>query len=143
MKTSVEKTVSSFRVICLHPPLADCIGIPATFGLQDKSSNLYEGERHADGAMVFEGELTVKYAESGQPDFAGSFAQGPKGGRFLYLSLGCREGNAWNWLRRIKIPLSGLTAEQLSAGGVLEATIDGQRSGTVPLVGGGWIVRDT
>ncbi len=51
---------------------------------------------------------------------------------------------AGNGVRRIKIPLTAITWQQVESAlanhAALEATVDGTGSGTVPLVGDGWSI---
>jgi hypothetical protein len=86
------------------------------------------------------------------PNFLGEFAQGPRGGRFVYVNSGARAGQTGTpWDRRAKISLESITSTQVKAvlakpGLVLEARIAGTgRDGgpacaTVPLLGAGWQV---
>ncbi len=68
-------------------------------------------------------ELEFRVDLSGErPNFLGPFAQGTPQERFAYLCWGHFHGPAWIGFRRAKIPLGGLTHEQLS-GGEVRATI--------------------
>jgi hypothetical protein len=132
---------STLRIICLDPPAQDKT---VQFGVQDKSSQLLAGHTREDGALQF--EVTIQITHSGDTlDFAGTVVQGTKGSRFIYLSLGTQKADGWQWIRRLKVPLSGLTAsliqEAVSQASVLEAAVDGTRSGTVPLRNQGWVVK--
>lgn len=62
-----------------------------------------------------------KNPQTGQPDFAGPFAQGRPGERFIYLCWGERKGEAWDGFRRAKIHLSHLDW------GVVEAALKSGR----------------
>jgi hypothetical protein len=55
--------------------------------------------------------MNKKYAE---PKFSGSFVQGPSGGKFVYIDIGtyARQTDT-HWSRRLKIPLNGITWNQL------------------------------
>jgi hypothetical protein len=57
-----------------------------------------------------------------RPNFLGPFAHGTPQERFAYVCWGQFHGPAWIGFRRAKIPLSGLTKEQL-AKGEIQATI--------------------
>jgi hypothetical protein len=135
----------TLRIICLDPP--DLSEDPRVgFGLQDKSQQLTPGQSRPDGSLAFTATLKVKGTPGSQsPDFAGPYVHGTVQQRFLYLSLGTQQGSVWQWTRRIKVPLSGITwahiEEAGSKGGILEGTIDGTKSATVPLLGEGWIVQ--
>jgi len=125
----------TLRIICLHSPVDLCDDKDAVFGLQDKQQQLHSGITQADGSLLFECEVQVKF-KNDAPDFAGVYVHGTVGKRFLYLSLGKQNNGAGNWIRRLKIPLTGITTTQL--GNPLQALVDGHKSGTVELIGGGW-----
>ena len=56
----------------------------------------------------------------------GPFVQGPRGQRFVYLDIGTYAGQAEScWSRRLKVPLTGITAKMIAAGDVLEARVPG------------------
>jgi hypothetical protein len=143
MSSKHESAYVNIRVICLSPPQSDENGGKVIFGLQDKSQNLLPGQGRPDGSLQFECQLEArKQTDTEQPNWFGAYAHGTPGQRFLYLSLGYREGDGWHWIRRIKVPLSSITWAQIDEvnvnQAVLEATVDGGRSGTVRLVGEGW-----
>jgi hypothetical protein len=129
------------QITCVAPPPAAHEGQPTEFGVQDKQQLLQPGIVQPDGALVFSCEVNVKpHASSGAPDFGGPFVHGPAGTRFLYL--GWRPvGGAW--IKRFKIPLASINWEQLAAAqaGTLAARISAARSGTVALLGDGWVVN--
>jgi len=52
----------------------------------------------------------------GRPTFLGPCTQGPPAGRFVYINAGLRAGQTGTpWDRRAKIPLGGITAQQVAA----------------------------
>jgi hypothetical protein len=56
----------------------------------------------------------------------GPFVQGPPRQRFVYIDIGTCAGQADScWSRRLKIPLAGIPAKAIEAGGVLEARVPG------------------
>jgi hypothetical protein len=56
----------------------------------------------------------------------GPFVQGPRGKRFVYIDIGTYAGqSASSWGRRLKIPLDGIPAKFIAAGGILEARVPG------------------
>ncbi len=129
----------SLRVICEHPS-------PAPFGLQDKHRDIAEAEQLADGGLAFSLQLKVKQADTGQPNFTGTYAHGTVQDRFLYLTQKVRDGKGWRILKRLKIPLKSITWEQVEAvltnpNAVLQVTVSGHGTGTVPLLGDGWTVE--
>jgi len=108
----------------------------------------------------FECEARVRpNARTGEPNFLGNFVNGLPDERFLYLSWRPKDyrpvqpamGSA-SWTRRMKIHLSGITWQQIEeatqAGRVLEVSIQGTgkdggpNCASVPLMGGGWTVRN-
>lgn len=134
----------SIRVICLHSPQETCPEKDTVFGLQDKAQNLLSGQMAADGGLQFECTVVARsLATMSEPNLSGVYVHGTPIQRFLYLSLGRKDNDQWHWIRRIKIPLSGITWQHietaLTGQRILEATIDGQRAGTVSLLGMGWI----
>lgn len=148
------------RIICQSPPSPGPHG--AVFGLQDNSTTaewvVHPGRVVATRDLCFECDCRVRpHATTGSPNFLGPFVHGDASRRFLYLSWrpqGWRPGQPEpaGWLRRIKVHLSSITWEQIEKsaadGGVLEAILPGTgRDGgpscaSVPLVGGGWSVRN-
>ena len=126
-------------ITCDAPPPAIYQGQPTEFGLQDKQQALRTGAALPGGALRFDCELEIKpHAATGAPDFGGAFVHGPASARFLYL--GWRPpGGAW--IKRFKIPLAPIGWEQVAAAqaGALATRIDTTRSGTVALLGAGWV----
>jgi len=128
-------------VICVNPPVDAREGALA-FGLQDKARTLEFGRAQADGSLAFECELQTKPNVNGKPNFTGNFTHGTPEERFLYLTLlQVADGQI---VRRVKVHLKTITwaqVEEASQGEVLEASVDGRRTGSVPLLGEGWQVR--
>lgn len=62
-------------------------------------------------ALVFDFAVRLGTPRAdGLPNFVGPFAQGPAGGRFIYLGVGQRAGQLSSvWNRRIKVPLGGIS----------------------------------
>ena len=60
-------------------------------------------------------DLTVNVdLKDGTPNFLGSFTQGPKDARFIYVNSGTYAGQSDScWARRAKISLMNITAEQI------------------------------
>ena len=128
-------------ITCEAPP-AIHDGQPTEFGLQDKRQALHSGIPLPDGALRFSCAADVKpHATTGMPDFSGPFVHGPAGARFLYLSWRQPGGT---WIRRFKIPLTPISWEQIAAeqAGALAVRISATRSGTVALLGAGWMASD-
>jgi hypothetical protein len=118
------------RIIVENPPVR--------FAVQRGKAELLDATSASAKQQVFEFSVRARDDGSGgAPNFLGPFAQGPVGGRFVYVNS---EG------RRAKVPLGGITWSLIrdAAGSVIEARISGTaRDGgpacaTVPLLGGGW-----
>ncbi len=103
--------------------------------------------------LRFEFSARVVESADGGVDLRGPAVQGPRGGRFVYLTCGKRAGDPGSpWDRRAKVPLEPLRVRLGSAAprwteGEWEAQIEGVgRDGgpacaSVPLVGGEWTLR--
>ncbi len=119
----------TLNLICINPPP---VSAQLLFGLQDKKGNLQPGLSLADGRLCFTGEVAVT-RKTGDPDFGGPFVHGTPNERFLYLTYRTADGNI---IRRLKAPLKSITWQQIEQGHALEATLDGNRSGSGAFVGG-------
>lgn len=104
------------------------------FGLQKGSGATYETvqvQQAAGSDLVFTLTVKVKTGKDGQPDFSGTFVQGPASERFIYIDIGAMAGQtASPWSRRLKIPLRGITWEMVqqvmnSPGLALETRVPG------------------
>jgi hypothetical protein len=126
----IEVRELHIRVHVNNPPAATHEGKPAEFGLQDKTGKLTPGKLTADGALVF--ECMLKVSEADKPNFTGPYAQGTPKERFVYLSYRPVGGKAW--IKRIKVMLGSITAEQVAKGKTLETTVDGRRAARVDAV---------
>ena len=120
---------------------------------------IHAGESRSNSDIHFQCECRVRpHLGTGAPNFLGPLVQGDAARRFLYLSwrpVGWRPGQPEPpcpaWVRRIKVHLSPITWQQIDEavkiGGVLEAVVPGTgRDGgpscaSVPLIGGGWVVK--
>lgn len=102
-------------------------------------------------------DLTVAAARvGGVPRFFGEVAQGPPGGRFVYVCSGTLAGQAEScWTRRAKVPLAAVTWELVlralaDPAARLEARLHGcagdggPACATIKLLDGGWrLVRQS
>jgi hypothetical protein len=117
------------RIIVENPPVR--------FAVQRGKAELLAATSASAKQQVFEFSVRARDDRSDGPNFLGPYAQGPAGGRFVYVNS---EG------RRAKVPLGGITWSLIrkAAGSIIEARIAGTaRDGgpacaTVPLLGGGW-----
>jgi hypothetical protein len=127
----------SLRIIVENPPVR--------FAVQRGKDELLQATSTTAKQLVFEFSVRARDDRSDGPNFLGPFAQGPAGGRFVYVNSGTSAGEAGSpWTRRAKVPLGGITWSMIKKGSVIEARIEGTaRDGgpacaTVPLLGGGW-----
>lgn len=143
--TKTKAVPVAMHLICQTRPPDVYAGRPTEFGLQDKKQMLHPGVRMSAGAIRFNFTVTVERKPNrAKPKFGGPFVHGTADTPFVYL--GYREvQDGAPWIRRLKIHLSSITWAQVEAAQVgevvLEASVSGQGSGTVPLLGEGWQVR--
>lgn len=99
------------------------------FGLQNGHGSNYETvqtQRSAGKDLRFECSVRVSRAKDGSPNFLGPFAQGPAGGRFIYVDIGTAAGQTETcWSRRLKIPLYGITWQMINGANSLETRVPG------------------
>ena len=138
---ATENQQLHLRVDVLNPPrLAP--DDPVAFGLQDKDGSLTPGILQPDGSLRFECAVPVKLGGV-QPNFLGAFAHGTPQDRFLYLTWHNRATH--KIIQRVKIKLASITPAQVEAalaGKHLHVSISADRTGSVPLLGGGWQLTD-
>ena len=143
----MTKSSLSIRVICIDPSVSDPTNPKIRFGLQDKKKQLVDGTQTSAGDLVFEFVLDVKKHSDDTPNFTGVYAHGTRAERFVYLTLMNLEGESWTIIRRIKIPLKTITWAQVQTlieddSKILQVTVSGQGSATVPLLNGGWTIQE-
>ena len=119
----------TLRIVLEAPPPG------VDFGIQKGRGSLFEviqKQRSKGPDLSFEFSVGVRNADgSGTPDFSGPIVQGPRGGRFVYVDIGTLAGQLDTpWSRRLKVPLTGITADQIrrassASGGVLETRVPG------------------
>lgn len=142
----MERQVT-LRVIVESPPT------DVDFGVQEGHGNEYktiQKQRFTKQDLRFEFPIRVKEGKDGQPNFLGSFAQGPANQRFIYLDIGtCAGQTNTPWSRRLKIPLAGITwpmIEQASdASHIIEVRVPGTGKDGGPTCGtvknfSGWML---
>jgi Family of unknown function (DUF5990) len=120
-----------FRIVLEKPPAG------FDFGLQKGRGNAYrtvQKQRSAARDLCFEfSARAISDGKSATPNLVGPFVQGPHGARFVYIDIGAYAGQAHTTIgRRLKIPLSGITAETLRQGThpapiILETRVPGTR----------------
>lgn len=146
-QTTVGNQVVHLRLTCVTPPSHTDDSGRAEFGLQDRTHMIHRGHAHADGSVSY--EIPVPVARQGATNavrFLGPYVHGTAAAPFLYLSVKRPQAGPEPWIRRLKIPLTGLTWDQVDATpglSVFAARVSGNGSGTVPLLDGGWTRQDT
>jgi hypothetical protein len=108
----MEKELA-FRIILEKPPAG------VDFALQKgKSTSCEHIQKQRSGAKDLRFEFNARAvltAKGADPNLLGPFVQGPTGERFVYLDIGVAAGQIdSSWSRRLKIPLTSITAETLS-----------------------------
>jgi hypothetical protein len=93
------------RITIREPPAG------VRFKVQRGKNELLDPRRTSAREIVFEFPIRVRNDRpDGSPNFLGPFAQGPAGGRFVYVNSGTMAGESVSrWTRRAKIPLGGIT----------------------------------
>jgi hypothetical protein len=114
----------TLRIIIERPPPG------VDFALQKGRGSAYEPvqkQRSEGKDLVFEFHPAIKEPVSDDmAALSGPFVQGPPRQRFVYVDIGTYAGQADScWSRRLKIPLAGIPAKMIRAGGVLEARVPG------------------
>jgi uncharacterized protein DUF5990 len=114
----------TLRIVVESPPPG------VDYALQKGSGSTYETEqkqRSDGGDLAFAFTPAIREGVSdGMSALSGPFVQGPPRGRFVYIGIGTYAGQADSrWSGRMKVPLAGITAKMIAAGGVLEARVPG------------------
>jgi Family of unknown function (DUF5990) len=141
----------TFRILLETPPAG------VDFGLQKGRGSIYEVIQKqrsgpSDPSFIFTAGVKGVSKDPGVPDFTGSFIQGPRGQRFIYIDIGSAAGQTDSpWSRRLKIPLSGITWDMIEQAAdnprmVLETRVAGAGRDGGPTCGtvkpfDGWNVR--
>jgi len=143
----MEREVT-LRIILERPPGGVDIGVQEGHGGDYKT---VQTQRYTKQDLRFVFPIRVKEGKNGQPNFLGSFAQGPAHSRFIYLDIGTFAGQTNTpWSRRLKIPLAGITwpmIEKASDTSVIETRVPGTGRDGGPTCGtvkqfSGWVLSD-
>lgn len=129
---TAKKLTIPVRIVWNERSSREYEGKPTEFGLQDTNQKVHPGTKAPDGATHFECMVEVRRdPKIRRIVFAGPFAHGPTTARFLYLSWRLVDASKGSWIRRVKIPLSAVTVEQIDAiekeGGLLQTDVTGRR----------------
>ena len=123
----MERQVT-LRVIVERPPGGVDIGVQEGHGNDYKT---VQTQKFTKQDLQFEFPIRVKEGKNGQPNFLGSFAQGPANSRFIYLDIGTYAGQInTQWSRRLKIPLTGITWPMIEQASDAAVTIEVRVPGT-------------
>jgi hypothetical protein len=106
------------------------------FGLQKGAGSKYETvqtQRSIAQELSFKFSVKVKADRQKDefPKFSGEFVQGPATNKFIYIDIGTCAGQTGSiWSRRLKIPLTGITWNEIdqltdNPGSVLETRVPG------------------
>lgn len=115
------------RIVVEKPPAG------VDYALQKGHGNPYEPvqlQRSGNKDLTFEFAVSVR-GEGALAVLGGPFAQGPSGGKFVYIDIGTYAGMKESpWGRRLKVPLTGITGamiERVAKDGksVLETRVQG------------------
>lgn len=119
-------TEITLRITAIEPPAG------VVFSLQRGQDEIVSPVRSDGSDLTFEAPARVRDDGSGgEPNFLGPFVSGPKGGRFVYIRVGQSAGDHFSpWSRRVKIPLGGITWEQVREAASAKQPISATYAGT-------------
>lgn len=132
------------RITLVNPPAG------VRFALQRGKAELEMPSMSTGENLSFDFSVRIGDREDERPNFLGPFAQGPRGGRFVYVNSGTLAGQRDScWTRRAKVGLMDIgwdLVDQVLAqpSRLLEAQIAGKAGdggpacATVRLLGDGW-----
>jgi hypothetical protein len=119
----------TLRIVLEKPPAG------VDFGLQKGRGSTYETiqkQRSKAKDLHFEFTIGVKPSrKDGTPALVGPLVHGPPAARFIYIDIGTCAGQMDSrWSRRLKIPLSSITADMIdrvlaNSESVLETRVPG------------------
>lgn len=123
------------RITLIEPPAG------VMFSLQDRANVLSQQTLSTGANITF--QLEIERDAGG--GVRGKFAMGPPAQRFLYICSGTSAGQTDTcWSRRAKISLMNLPAGSAMEGEIQGCARDGGPAcATVPLLRGGWLVRES
>ena len=142
----MAKQVITMRVLCIDVPTSAAGFEDIQFGLQDKDKRLLYGSTNTNDQRQYDFTLSVQQHSDETPNFTGAYAHGDRTNRFLYLTLMGQRDDDWKIIKRIKIQLRSITWDQVQAvlddaSRLLEVTVSGKGTATVPLLGDGWVAK--
>lgn len=114
----------------MAPPAGVDIGLQCGKG---SDFQIVQKQRTTGKDLTFDAVVQVKGQRAdGTPNFAGTFVQGPAGGKFLYLDIGTLAGQKNTpWTRRLKVHLASITWKQVQqVAGDTKLLLEGRWPGT-------------
>jgi hypothetical protein len=123
----------NFRII-LQAPTPGVV-----YGLQKGKGSTYETVQKQvsnSSDLIFQFNVEAKQDDDDSPIFLGPYTQGTPQDRFVYIDIGTYAGQKDSkWSRRLKIPLSGISArtlKTLSENDILECKVPGSEKNGSP-----------
>lgn len=147
MAKAVENSrIVRLRITCVTPPPVPPDATGVHFGVQDRQEMIAPGHLQPDGSLQFEIDVVcIHQPGASEIRWRGSYVHGKPSAPFLYLSLRSDSVQPTGWIRRLKVPLPCLSWDQVEVTQgtpYFAASISGSSSGTVPLLGGGWMPQE-
>ena len=142
-----------FRIQLVDPPVNYAFCLQRGKGAKAERLNYIEILERDEQTVEFELEVIVRKAKnSPEPDYFGTFVQGPIGARFFYICIGAVvETGDPAWSGRVKVPLVGIDWSTIDSatkpGNLLFARYQASRAdgnpvyATVQLLDAGWTIR--
>jgi hypothetical protein len=145
-KTAENSRIVRLHITCVTPPLIPPDTTGVNFGVQDRHEVIFPGQLQPDGSLQFEIDVVVIHQPgTSEARWRGPYVHGKPVAPFVYLSLRRDSIHLTAWIKRLKVPLPRLSWDQVEAMQVtpcFAASISGKGSGTVPLLGEGWTLRE-
>lgn len=141
------ETYIPLRITLVAPPAG------VRFAVQRGKGELETPSMSNGENLSFEFSVRVGDRADERPNFLGPFAQGPRGGRFVYVNSGTLAGQAGScWTRRAKVGLMDIGWDLVDSvlaqpSSCLEARIAGKAGdggpacASVRLLGDGWSIK--
>jgi hypothetical protein len=118
----------TFRVVLEKPPAGVDYGVQMGRGAEYETA---QKQRSKGKDLVFEFTLGIRVSKPAAPDFRGPVVQGPLGQRFVYIDIGTYAGQTGTpWSRRLKIPLIGITWDDVDRASAAQRVLETRVPGT-------------
>ena len=141
-----DRLTVRLRIICDASPPDELGGRSTEFGLQDRAGRVHAGHPYADGGVVYPFVVTARRRSStGDMRWSGEYVHGTASAPFVYLSWKRRDAADSPWIRRLKIPLSSLSAAEVERAartrGAFEVRVPGPEEACGTLRDCEWMLR--